>query len=452
MSPRVVVGCFPRRSDGTVAGVDLEELLDSVKDARSPFGEVPGQGTPLEWLGPMSQSKAWVVQNWPAMRARVYADVLRLDSSGWSEQGQVYAPTLFHPGDGPALRAAGLGLTTQTVQAIDLMVSPKNRDDDLFTYRVMATTLVRAERLATAELAYLPASSAVTLLGGFRPDQELYRSARLPHRRMLVMFGAPMRFTSASTWWEESHVAALDRVDIAIARNNGLPESVASQRLPSNLYRNGGALAAVWLESDEDGKLLDTVGFIGFENVDGRLTLPRLTLGNLQRATLAPLVENLLCALCWGHWSIPGERPKLPDPTTREFRRLVNTSSFRRQAKSGSVDQVRLLDLRTDTVHGTRRNAGEPIRSVVAHLRRGHFRRVRVVTRDPEGRRVGSRTGVRGIDWDYQGRWIPPTVVNPQGPGQEGEQPDRVYLLPEPPSPQEYEAHRSAEPNSELEE
>jgi hypothetical protein len=88
------------------------------------------------------------------------------------------------------------------------------------------------------------------------------------------------------------------------------------------------------------------------------------------------------------------------------------------------------------------RSAEDRSRTVSSHLRRGHFRRVRVVTRDDEGNMVGSRTGTKDVDWQYQGRWIPPTVVNPQGP--EIETIDRVYLLPEPPSPEEYAAYRSA--------
>ena len=421
--------------------MELEELLESAKDTRSPFGEVPGRGTPTEWLGSMSESSNWIVEHWPAVRVQVSADVLRLSSSGWRESDKLYAPVLFSPGDGPALRAAALGLDLTSTQIFDEVISGRiPKSDDWFMMRVLAATLARAERLVSAELAFLPASTAVTLLAGFRPDPELYEEARLPHKRMLVFFGAPLRFTAGSTWWEESHVEVLDRVDLALGRNNGLPEAVARKQLPSNLFRNGGALAAVWLESDEEGKLLDDVGFIGFENESGRLTLPRFSIGSMRLSTLAPLVENLVCALCWGHWSVNGDRPTLPDPSTREFRRLVGTSSFKRQARSGTVDGVRLLELRQETVTRGTRTVGDSTRTVAPHLRRGHFRRVRVVTRDTTGNLVGSRTGMKDVDWNYQGRWIPPTVVNPHGPEQEPV--NRVYLLPEPPSPDEYDAHR----------
>ena len=424
-------------------GVDLDDLLERVQDTPSPFGETPGQGTPLKWLGPMSQSRVWLQEWWPRLRAHVIADGLRLQSSGWCEGDQIVAPATFHPGDGPALRAAVLGLGPQAPDLFDRAVDPNgDLPDDWFTYRVLAATLARAERLVTAELAYLPASTAVSLLSGFRPDRELYNNARLPHQRMLVILGAPLRFSAESEWWDAEHISALDQVDLMLARNNNLPVSVATAKLPSNFYRHGGAIAAIWLEADSDGRLVDEVGFLGFENINDRLTLPRLTVGSLERATLAPMIENLVCALCWGHWSVPGRRPDLPDPTTREYRRLIGTSSFKRQSKSGLIDQVRLLDLQTATVRSPRSESSSPTRTVAAHLRRGHFRRVRVVTRDAVGNVIGSRAGSRGVDWDYQGRWIPPTVVNPKGPDMDTR--DRVYLLPEPPTPEEWEAYRLA--------
>lgn len=46
------------------------------------------------------------------------------------------------------------------------------------------------------------------------------------------------------------------------------------------------------------------------------------------------------------------------------------------------------------------------------HIRRAHWHRVRVATRDPSGHIVGNRYGEHGVDWDYQMRWFPPAPVN----------------------------------------
>ncbi len=63
---------------------------------------------------------------------------------------------------------------------------------------------------------------------------------------------------------------------------------------------------------------------------------------------------------------------------------------------------------RTDTAAG-------PGRALPPHIRRAHWHRVRIATRDHSGRVIGSTTGTQGIDWDYQLRWYPPTPVNTDG-------------------------------------
>ncbi|ACL42264.1 hypothetical protein Achl_4313 (plasmid) [Pseudarthrobacter chlorophenolicus A6] len=46
------------------------------------------------------------------------------------------------------------------------------------------------------------------------------------------------------------------------------------------------------------------------------------------------------------------------------------------------------------------------------HIRRAHYRRVRVAMRDAAGKITGTRSGIEGVDWAYETRWIPPTPVN----------------------------------------
>ena len=52
------------------------------------------------------------------------------------------------------------------------------------------------------------------------------------------------------------------------------------------------------------------------------------------------------------------------------------------------------------------------------HMRSAHFHRVRVATRDSQGRIVGSPQGKAGIDLHYELRRYPPIPVNvrPDGP------------------------------------
>lgn len=46
------------------------------------------------------------------------------------------------------------------------------------------------------------------------------------------------------------------------------------------------------------------------------------------------------------------------------------------------------------------------------HVRSAHFHRVRIATRDDDGRVVGDVHGSEGADWHYELRWYPPTLVN----------------------------------------
>lgn len=46
------------------------------------------------------------------------------------------------------------------------------------------------------------------------------------------------------------------------------------------------------------------------------------------------------------------------------------------------------------------------------HIRKAHWTRVRVATRDESGAIVGDRLGVQHVDWHYEARWLPPTLIN----------------------------------------
>jgi hypothetical protein len=46
------------------------------------------------------------------------------------------------------------------------------------------------------------------------------------------------------------------------------------------------------------------------------------------------------------------------------------------------------------------------------HIRRAHWHRVRVATRDQAGNITGNRSGEQETDWHYEMRWFPPTPVN----------------------------------------
>lgn len=46
------------------------------------------------------------------------------------------------------------------------------------------------------------------------------------------------------------------------------------------------------------------------------------------------------------------------------------------------------------------------------HMRRAHWHRLRIATRDAAGQIIGDRLGVKDVDWHYDLEWFPPIPVN----------------------------------------
>lgn len=73
---------------------------------------------------------------------------------------------------------------------------------------------------------------------------------------------------------------------------------------------------------------------------------------------------------------------------------------------------LRTWQQRSNTSSSDAGTTVSPARVVPPHIRRAHWHRVRIATRDTAGRITGSTSGVQGVDWEYQLRWYPPTPVN----------------------------------------
>jgi len=128
-------------------------------------------------------------------------------------------------------------------------------------------------------------------------------------------------------------------------------------------------------------------------------------------ATLVPLSVQLVLYLT-------AQEPDLDWPAPETISRLQQLQ----HARVGHVGWRVGSTLRTwrrervenPTGTGDPTTVAEPGRSwrLPPHIRKAHWHRVRIAVRDERGAVVGSRTGVRGADWDYEMRWYPPTLVN----------------------------------------
>lgn len=270
---------------------------------------------------------------------------------------------------------------------------------------------------------FLPAGAALGIMASRPPESSLVGDLRLPYPAVAVYFSEPFEVPDGLRGGEgvlgdrvTSPFSTVDVLAGAVPAPDHAPQHIRNATIGA--YRGESlSIVGVVLTSSADGDLGDLVVFLVDEPAAPTTRL-NVVEGHLDRSRLKPLIVNLAAAVTWGDWLAPSSPLELPDdPGDPEFRRAIRRGGFRRAEPHGVMGGVRVLDAprmyrashlprdRTD-----RQDATAP----ATHLRRAHWHRYR----------VGSRDG-----WHYETRWIAPVVVNPGGPG-----PRRttVYRLPEP--------------------
>jgi hypothetical protein len=281
---------------------------------------------------------------------------------------------------------------------------------------------LQAAALYEAESYFLPVTSALGILASQPPTPEMLADLRLPYPKVAVFFGADLAIPSELVVGhdQEAYRRWLVEAGEASARF-GLAQP-ADILVP--IARHGGYLSGVVLFEGAGGGLADEVIWI-LASDDPPVQGPEcdrgrgLAMGLRSRSSLDPFVANLAAAVSWGDWHPPETTLELPAaPGSPAWNEAVRSGRFRRQEPRGGFAGIRVLDVQRMHARAKARDSqsGEGHASPVTHLRRGHWKRVRVGPRD---------------DWSYSPRWIPPVVVNPTKAG--GSQ-LRVYRLPLPPA------------------
>lgn len=313
-------------------------------------------------------------------------------------------PARFVPGDVCALRSMSSSFELRVME--QLMA----RGVDGSANEQMLLWLAQADVVFDAVPFFLPAGTAVGVMGADQPSEELLPYLRLPFERVLVFFDRDLPITDPITvppqveqgWEEAGDDVRYDIVRAAKAR--------------------GPLLTGVVLHAGPDGVgLADDVVWLVAADTDPDAEPPwhldrqrGLVLGSLATSTLRPIAVNLAAAVSWAEWREPEDPPDLPDPASKDFRKATRKGAFRRKEPHGVFAGVWVIDHTPDAPTGPSRRADteRSHASPVTHLRAGHPRRVRVGPRD---------------DWRYEVRWIPPTVVNP---GNDADDRVRVYRVP----------------------
>jgi hypothetical protein len=150
--------------------------------------------------------------------------------------------------------------------------------------------------------------------------------------------------------------------------------------------------------------------------------------GQVRSSAFSDPVANLATALAVSEWHVPNgasdDTPLPADPSTPAFRKAVRKPTFPEHEASGAAGGVRVLTLPAAPADDEPMSQPEPAetsekseeerRRLRTHLRRGHWKRVRIGPRD---------------DWTYRNVLILPTVVNAAEQSWRGV---AVYRLPEP--------------------
>lgn len=336
-------------------------------------------------------------------------------------------PTEYVPGDICATRSIiGASLLQEHLAARDqLKVADRDRSDGAAILAV--TTAIAAGMLMEAEPFFLDSDTADGLLRSSPPPPEAVASLRLPYPRVLIHFSRefelpdPFVVPPGRGSREESEGASLFgyrmEVDRAIATRGGSVTGIVLSAGPGGV---GVADDVLWLMSADPDDTLPPPA-----NLDRQRGAQ---LARLSRSLLSDAIYNLAASVAWMEWTAP-ERELLPMLSDKEWRKVARTSRFRKLERAGRFIGVHVIDKGAQPSRSVSKPTREGPRrkSPVAHLREGHWRSVRVATRDANGMVIGDVHGTEGVDWHYEGRWIAPTVVHPTGQPRDG---IRVYRLP----------------------
>ncbi|MGD0985720.1 MAG: hypothetical protein ABSA65_18205 [Acidimicrobiales bacterium] len=253
-------------------------------------------------------------------------------------------------------------------------------------------------RVYDGQLFWLPDPVGAHCVTSEAPDPDLVARIRLPFESVLVGLASPVPASALGDGDDETW-----RIGMAVDGTKGAL---------------GGEphLAGVWMASGEDGFGVAPV-VVWFVETDGGMTAVP---GIWTRSAYAGAVANLGAVLTWESWIEPPESTELMgEAGSRERRKALKRGAVRRAIARGAFHRVRVL---TFPIQAT--GSGDPgfevgkdagRRSPIRHWRRGHWTKVRVATRSPQGQIIGSTSGEKDVDWSYEGRWIHPVLVNPEG-------------------------------------
>lgn len=374
-----------------------------------------------------------------ALFERVSFDARLMMASGRWNPGDP-DPVSYLPGDVPAIRS--IVCTTSFIDVprfqswITAGTFPGNAAG---AERMMRFAALEIFGVYGAQPFYFPADLVLGVAESVPPPPPLVAELRLPFPSVLVLFGHDLDLPKSMVWSER------DAVHLRPVSSPEHPAHLfsspgASHDILGAVHLRGGALSGIVLFAGPSGVgLADHVLWLvtAAPDLDGPVLYRSdkqrgCFLGLRSRSLLSPVIDNFAAAVAGAAWrAVRDEAPTIGKVGSDRWFRSLDRDRARRSIRAGAFSGVRVIDLEASRRAGRAgEDGGDDIRARPAeHLRRGHTRRVRVVSRDATGRLIGSQSGERGVDWEYEVRWVPPVVVNS---GLGGGREVQVWRLPHP--------------------
>lgn len=335
--------------------------LSAVRYAE-PFGNGPSVDSPdglfgdLGFIAALAQQSGWNDLPFREVRERFRALEARYQGLRALAEHKARRGAGYTPGDAAALLVAHAGPILGGAQ-LDLR--------GLTVTDLIPAYGAQLEHALFAVPYYLPPAAGIALVGSHAPPADLIAETRLPFSSVLVLFGGPLQFGPASKW---------------------VTRSTNCKTQWEVLHNEGGTLNGVVLCADGSGQPFNLAIYLlslGLTPDAPAAFIP----GELRYGAFASVAANAASIVSWGSWNEPDlSQAVSPVMAPADVRHVVRRGAFRRRSWSGIALGAHTIDLGR-TFEG---RSGVTTGSTVApHLRRGHWRRVR----------LGPRA-----DWQYEGR------------------------------------------------
>lgn len=363
-----------------------------------------------------------------------YTDSVFLNRSGRWNPGTP-DPTTYVPGDVRAVRAIiGGSVIREYAAAQHAWTTAPAGDEKDSLLRNSITGSLTAEMLYDAVPFFLDADTADGLAHSERPPDDALATLRLPYPTVMVFFGAEFALPDQLVLPEGTSAG----IDKALQRPWNPDFPFAMEIDAAVAYRGGSVTGLVFAAGPDGIGLSDEFLWLLSAEPDPNQPPPAhldrqrgVVNSRLQHCLLADTVLNFAASVAWLDWRAPNTTD-IPDPSdNKAWRKFARTSQFRKNEPRGAYAGVHVINIDSAPAKPAGPTGDDTDRrtSPTTHLRRGHWRSVRVATRAADGTIIGNTRNAdgEGVDWHYEGRWIPPSIVNPTA----GSSPRQaVYRLP----------------------